>query len=32
VANDDFFVGGIAAGINMGIFMVRKYKKNLTEK
>ena len=27
-----FFVGGIAAGINTGIFIVRKYKKTLTEK
>jgi F0F1-type ATP synthase assembly protein I len=27
-----FFIGGIAAGINTGIFMVRKYKKTLTEK
>jgi len=27
-----FFVGGIAAGINTGIFIVRKFKKTLTEK
>jgi ATP synthase protein I len=27
-----FFTGGIAAGINTGIFMVRKYKKTLKEK
>ena len=27
-----FFIGGIAAGINTGIFIVRKYKKTLAER
>jgi len=27
-----FFIGGIAAGINIGVFIVKKFKKTLTEK